>query len=155
MMINFQISESLPADEIVCYKQRLVSAAQAVLHFTGSSPHSEISLVIVDDETIRGLNKQYLGNDTPTDVLSFPAEEVEPESGNPYLGDILIAFSYAKAQADAAGHAVEDELQLLVVHGVLHLLGYDHAEKADRIRMWQAQAKILNALGCPDDVIPH
>ncbi len=153
-MINFQIADDLPAVEINRYQERLQSAAEEALKFASASPSCELSLVITGDEHIRQLNKQYLGIDAPTDVLSFPADEVDPESGNPYLGDVLIAFRFAQAQAVAAGHAVGDELQLLAVHGILHLLGYDHRQDADRIRMWAAQTDILKILGCPDDIIP-
>ena len=154
-MIHFQIADELPADVVAGYQERFQFAAEKALQLNDSSPDCEISLVMVGDEQIQALNQQYLGIDAPTDVLSFPADEVDPESGNPYLGDILIAFPYAQAQAAAAGHALESELQLLAVHGVLHLLGYDHGEEADRIRMWAKQADILKALDCPDDIIPR
>jgi probable rRNA maturation factor len=94
-----------------------------------------------------------MGEDAPTDVLSFPfgdlpsaarIREAASQPGQPtYLGDIAISFPRAKEQAAAAGHSVEAELRLLVVHGVLHLLGHDHAGPADRARMWQAQEEIL------------
>lgn len=154
-MIHFQITEALPASEIVGYQDKIRLAAEKSLQLTDTSLDCDISLVMLGDEQIQALNHQYLGVDAPTDVLSFPADEVDPESGNRYLGDILIAFSYAQAQAAAAGHALDDELQLLAVHGVLHLLGYDHSEDVDRLRMWAKQADILKTLGCTDDVIPR
>jgi probable rRNA maturation factor len=92
------------------------------------------------------LNRQYLGVDAPTDVLSFPVGEVDPESEALYLGDILISYPQALAQAEAAGHPVQAELQLLVVHGTLHLLGYDHAEEDEKTLMWKAQDEILARL---------
>ncbi|OGO38392.1 MAG: rRNA maturation RNase YbeY [Chloroflexi bacterium RBG_16_56_8] len=85
--------------------------------------------------------------DTPTDVLSFPASEQDPESSAPYLGDILISVPRAVDQAQAAGHSAQDEVQLLVVHGVLHLLGHDHAKAQEKARMWKAQAEVLERLG--------
>ena len=88
--------------------------------------------------------------DAATDVLSFPASESDPETGTPYLGDILISIPRATAQAQAAGHPVEDEVQLLVVHGTLHLLGHDHAEAEEKARMWRAQAEVLGRLGLAD-----
>jgi probable rRNA maturation factor len=153
-MINFQIAEGLPADDIVIFQERLRSAAEKALQLTHSAPDCEISLVMVGNEQIRELNRQYLGIDTPTDVLSFPAGDINPESGNIFLGDILIAFPYVQVQAEAANHGLGDELQVLMVHGILHLLGYDHGEEAERIRMWKMQAEILKAIGCPNDVIP-
>ncbi|MGH2523455.1 MAG: rRNA maturation RNase YbeY, partial [Anaerolineales bacterium] len=90
-----------------------------------------------------------LGHDYPTDVLSFPSEETDPETGMRYFGDIAISFPHAHAQAAAGGHPVAAELQLLVVHGVLHLLGHDHAKRAEKARMWAAQAEILKKLKAP------
>jgi len=80
-------------------------------------------------------------------VLSFPASETDPETGARYIGDIIISVPYAARSAEKAGHPVESELQLLVVHGVLHLLGHDHAEPKEKARMWKAQAEILELLG--------
>ena len=85
--------------------------------------------------------------DAPTDVLSFPASETDPESGITYLGDILVSVPRAHQQAIAAGHSLESEVQLLVVHGILHLMGHDHADADEKARMWQAQAEILAGLG--------
>jgi probable rRNA maturation factor len=72
---------------------------------------------------------------------------MDPETGARYIGDILISIPRAQAQADAAGHPLEAEVQLLVVHGVLHLIGHDHAEAEDKARMWKAQTEILKQLG--------
>jgi probable rRNA maturation factor len=99
------------------------------------------------------LNRQYLGRDAVTDVLSFPADEADPESGCRYLGDILLSMPRAAAQAQAGGHPVEQEAQLLVVHGTLHLLGYDHGRKEEKERMWAVQAEILEQLGVPAGVV--
>ena len=107
----------------------------------------DLTIVLSDDAQLHELNRQWMGVDAPTDVLSFPSDETDPESGNRYLGDILISVQRAAEQAKAAGHAVEAEVQLLVVHGVLHLLGYDHAEAREKARMWQAQGEIMSALG--------
>ncbi len=111
------------------------------------SAQGDLSVVLTDDEQLQELNRDYLGIDAPTDVLSFPASETDPESGQAYLGDILISAQRAAQQAEAAGHALDAEVQLLVVHGVLHLLGHDHAEPAEKARMWKAQAAILKSLG--------
>jgi len=112
-----------------------------------ASLDSELSIVLTDDARLRELNRDYLGVDAPTDVLSFPASETDPETGARYIGDILISIPRAQAQADAAGHPLESEVQLLVIHGVLHLLGYDHAQAEEKARMWKAQAEILERLG--------
>jgi probable rRNA maturation factor len=107
----------------------------------------DMTIVLTDDAQLHELNREYLGVDAPTDVLSFPAAEDDPETGTPYLGDILISIPRAKQQAEAAGHSLEDEVQLLVVHGTLHLLGHDHATAAEKARMWQAQAEVMSGLG--------
>ncbi len=108
---------------------------------------AEITIVLTDDAQLHELNREYLGVDAPTDVVSFPASESDPETGAPYLGDILISIPRAREQAQAAGHPVEAEVQLLVVHGTLHLLGYDHAEAEEKARMWNAQAEVMSRLG--------
>jgi probable rRNA maturation factor len=111
------------------------------------SAHADLSIVLSDDRHLHELNLDYLGVDSPTDVLSFPAAEVDPETESVYLGDIVISIQRAMQQAQNAGHPVEAEAQLLVVHGVLHLLGYDHATDEDKSVMWAEQAKILERLG--------
>ncbi|HVN56209.1 MAG TPA: rRNA maturation RNase YbeY [Anaerolineaceae bacterium] len=127
----------------------LEEAAQAALSEEEAPESSELSIVIGDDEMLQTLNLQYLGINSPTDVLSFPSEEKDPESGNLYLGDIILSYPRASEQAEAGGHPVKAELQLLVIHGVLHLLGYDHSEVEERELMWGKQASILIALGSP------
>jgi len=127
----------------------LARTAQAVLTYEGITEPVDLSIVIDKDDRLQELNNQFLGIDSPTDVLSFPSEETDPESGETYLGDIIISFPRALAQAITASHSPEAEVQLLVVHGVLHLLGYDHAENDEKEAMWAAQKAILTQLGVP------
>jgi probable rRNA maturation factor len=127
----------------------LLQAIQATLVHEQQSPQTELTVVLSDDRHLQELNRQFLGIDAPTDVLSFPALEEDPETGETYLGDIAISYERALAQAQTGAHAVEDELRLLTVHGVLHLLGYDHADPIEKAAMWAAQASILNTLGIP------
>lgn len=111
----------------------------------------EMTLVITDDEGIQGLNRDFLGIDAPTDVLAFSAQEgaegfvAAPEMGG-YLGDVIVSYPRAVAQANEQDHSVKQELNLLVVHGVLHLLGYDHGEEAKKTEMWARQETILGSL---------
>ena len=128
----------------------LERAARAALEHESQSLESELSIILTSDARLHELNLNYLGVNAPTDVLSFPAAETDPETGARYVGDILISVPRAQAQAEAAGHPLEAEVQLLVVHGVLHLLGYDHAEAEEKVRMWRAQAEILERLGLGD-----
>lgn len=113
----------------------------------GVSIDYDLSLVLDHDERIRELNLEFLGQDKPTDVLAFPAQHVDPDSGNPYLGDVIISFPRAQAQAEEAGHSVSAELCLLTVHGILHLLGHDHDQPETKAKMWHAQNQILAGLG--------
>ena len=128
-------------------KDLLEHAASLALEHEMQSLDSELTIVLTDDARLQELNRDYLGIDAPTDVLSFPASELDPETGAHYIGDILISMARAESQAIAAGHPLESEVQLLVVHGVLHLLGHDHAEAQEKARMWKAQADILERLG--------
>lgn len=109
--------------------------------------NADLTIVLADDRQLHELNLDYLDVDAPTDVLSFPASETDPETGSVYLGDIVLSIPRATQQAEAAGHSVEAEAQLLVVHGTLHLLGYDHATDEEKAAMWAEQAKVLERLG--------
>jgi probable rRNA maturation factor len=108
---------------------------------------ANITIVLTDDRQLHELNHDFLDVDSPTDVLSFPSLETDPETNELYLGDILISIPRAKQQAESAGHPLEAEVQLLVVHGTLHLLGYDHATDEEKSVMWNEQAKVLERLG--------
>lgn len=116
---------------------------------------SELTLVVAADEVLHELNLRHRGVDAPTDVLAFADETPGPFVNAPdlprYLGDVVVSFPRAQAQAAEAEHEVSVEMQLLVVHGVLHLLGYDDVAEERRARMWQVQAEILRLL----DIEPH
>ena len=142
--IEVQVDETFTAQVST---ERLVQLAAAVLAREGQPEGAGLTLVIVDDAQIQALNRDYRQQDRPTDVLSFPTHEGEecpgPEEAALYLGDVIISYPTASAQAQEAGHAVEDELALLAVHGCLHLVGYDHATDDERARMWAVQDEIL------------
>jgi probable rRNA maturation factor len=138
--INPELKLSLPPD-------LLERAAQETLAHQAAPPEADLTLVLTGDERIQALNRDFLGRDAPTDVLSFPADETDPETGRRYLGDVVISIPRAESQAREGGHALKVELQLLVVHGVLHLLGHDHAGAEEKARMWAAQAKTLEHIG--------
>lgn len=121
------------------------------------SPESldlSLSLLICDDPAIRTLNNTYRGIDQPTDVLSFPAGYTLPESHTTYLGDIAISYPSASKQATLGNYPVNQEIMLLCVHGVLHLLGYDHLLDNDKKVMWDFQKKIMTLLGYEDFSLP-
>jgi probable rRNA maturation factor len=107
----------------------------------------DLTIVITGNAQLRALNREFRGVDAPTDVLSFATDD-QPQASKQtrYLGDVIISYTQANEQAKVGGHPVEAELQLLVVHGVLHLLGHDHDTRPEKARMWQAQAKILKSI---------
>lgn len=121
--------------------------AHEALKHQAAPADADLTIVLTDNAQLQDLNREWMGVDAPTDVLSFPSDETDPESGNRYLGDILVSVQRAAEQAKAAGHSVEAEVQLLVIHGVLHLLGHDHAADEEKVKMWKAQGEILSALG--------
>jgi probable rRNA maturation factor len=142
--INVQIDEIFAGD---VEPRRVREAARVALTEQAAPRPGELTIAITDDDALQRLNRQFLGHDQPTDVLSFPAEETEQTPH--YFGDVVISFPRAYAQAEAGRHPVEAEIQLLIVHGVLHLLGHDHARPQEKARMWAAQAEILRQLKSP------
>lgn len=121
-------------------------AAEATLRHL--QREGEATVVLTSDEEIRRLSREHLGLDEVTDVLAFPHGESEPGSEKVYLGDVVISLPQAVRQAEAAGHSPEAEVTLLTVHGMLHLLGFDHDQAAAKQAMWRVQEEILEALEC-------
>lgn len=113
---------------------------------------AEVSVTLTNDAHIHALNRDYRGVDRPTDVLSFAlTESEEPEifdaPGGVVLGDLVISLERAAAQAETYGHSFLRELSFLTVHGMLHLLGYDHIEEEERLEMEEEQRHVMDALG--------
>ncbi|GIW12646.1 MAG: endoribonuclease YbeY [Tepidiforma sp.] len=108
----------------------LEALARRVLEGEGIAPGTGLAIVITDDNEVRRLNAEFLGIDEPTDVLSFPVDAdddfVGPPGEAPHLGDIAISLDTARRQASQVGHSLQAELEHLLVHGILHLCGYDH-----------------------------
>lgn len=138
-----------PAFTDLVSADRLRIAAESVLGYEGVD--GQVTLVITDDQGIRELNRDFLGIDAPTDVLAFSAQEGDgsfvaaPEMRG-YLGDVILSYPRALAQAGEFGHSVELEFNLLIVHGILHLLGYDHTGEEEKAIMWARQDTILRGL---------
>jgi probable rRNA maturation factor len=147
-MVNLQISETITDTPIALIRDEtfFLETAQRALELVHPEGKAELSLVLTDDAQLQELNREFREVDAPTDVLSFPLNEVDPDSGNLYLGDIVISLPRAQDQAQTQGHSLEDELRLLIVHGILHLHGYDHADEQEQAAMWAVQADILNQL---------
>ena len=128
------------------FVQTLKAAAEATIQDQGLDNRA-LTVVLTDEPGICSYNRNFAGLDAPTDVLSFPDGEADPESGQVYLGDVIVCPPVALKGAAAARHSLVDELCLLTVHGVLHLLDYDHGDPNSRARMWEAQERILQRLG--------
>ena len=127
-------------------------AVRAVLDAEEVTEETEMSLLVTDDGTVQRLNRDYRGKDCTTDVLSFSLSLegepfVLPPDSTRHLGEAVISYPQAARQAVEVGHAVSGELLLLAVHGVLHLLGYDHEKRMDERRMMPRQKAIISALG--------
>ena len=127
---------------------RLVGLSRFVLDRMRVHPLAELCIKAVDEDTMSELNEKWMEGEGPTDVLAFPMDELrpglvneDPEEG--ILGDLMLCPSVAERQAVTAGHTTEAELELLSVHGILHLLGYDHAEPDEHKEMFGLQAQLL------------
>ena len=112
-------------------------------------PQAELCIKAVDEATITGLNEKWMEKEGPTDVLAFPMDELRPglvneELEEGMLGDLVLCPAVAERQAVTAGHSTEAEVELLTVHGILHLLGYDHAEPEEHEEMFGLQAQLLD-----------
>lgn len=133
----------------------LRSLAGLVLEKEDCPLQSEVSVILVGEDEMAAYNRRFLDKSGPTDVISLPIEELvpgrppgtPPKGPPPMLGDVIIAPSYVRRQADELGSDFGDELALMVVHGILHLLGYDHAEEGDADRMEEREQVILQAAG--------
>jgi len=149
-MISLDLDQHLSGSyEITLDLQNsIIYAAQTALSYEQHASTANIVIVLTDDTQLQKLNFEFLQINAPTDVLSFPADERDPETSERYLGDIIVSYPRALAQAATGGHNARDELFLLVVHGVLHLLGYDHSQEDEKREMWEHQSEILKELGC-------
>ncbi len=136
------VNDSLKEEEL----QEIEKAALTALKYENRT--GDLSIQIDTPDHIRELNRQFRNIDRVTDVLTFPAWEGEdPLSGDGYLGDIMICYERASEQAIEYGHSLRRELAFLAVHGVLHLLGYDHMNEQDELIMRTKQTAILNEMG--------
>ena len=138
-------------------------AVDTVLDLEGCPYEAEVSLLITDDKLIQEINRDQRGIDAPTDVLSFPmvqyahpgdfsgVEDMDDcfniETGELMLGDIVLSIDRVRSQAEEYGHSIMREVAFLIVHSMLHLIGYDHIEEEDRILMEDRQRKVMDILG--------
>ena len=143
MSIEVNNESALEVDEAAL--QRLAGYAFDIMHV---HPDAELAIVLVDEAAMEQLHVQWMDEPGPTDVLSFPMDELRPgteEEPTPagLLGDVVLCPQVAQAQAETAGHSLMEELLLLTTHGILHLLGFDHAEPAEEREMFGIQRDIL------------
>ena len=131
-------------------EEELISVARFVIRRMKVNPAAELSMVLLDTNAMADLHMRWMDLPGPTDVMSFPMDEVEPggrpdapDPGPSMLGDIVLCPQFAADQAAAAGHSLGHELALLTVHGVLHLLGFDHAEPDEEKEMFALQRRLL------------
>ena len=154
MEINVLIDEGLETHLEVSWLQ---SVAEQALAAQKVSPDAELSLVIASQERVRRLNRDYLGKDVPTDVIAFSMLPepmaggepgvppfVTPPDGVSHLGEVIVSYPQAVIQAEEHHHPVKKELIILIVHGVLHVLGYDHAEPDQERQMRAREAEIMS-----------
>jgi probable rRNA maturation factor len=148
MQLALEIDEQFAG---FCDRSQIEAAVQAVLEATQST-ESSVAISITDSAAVQQLNFQYRQINAPTDVLSF-SYQPDPDFPEPataeiagHLGDIIIAYPVAQAQAEISGHTPMDEIVLLVVHGMLHLLGFDHDSKTNKASMWSIQSSLLTKL---------
>lgn len=137
-----------PQIEVEVDEERLHHLAVKTLLLEGVAQSLELGLFITDDEGIKELNRRYRGVDEPTDVLAFGGEVegfVSPPE-QPQLRDIVISYPRAASQAQERGHSVAQEIDLLFLHGLLHLLGYEDETPKKKVRMWARQEEVLGAL---------
>lgn len=160
MDVKIMLSRSRPGlghNEARRLIQRAISAA---LREEKVPDDCEVSVLLTDNEGIHELNRDYRGVDRPTDVLSFPANELspgefdadlcerDPETGRVFLGDMAISLEKCETQAEEFGHSFERELMYLTVHSTLHLLGYDHVDEAEMKRQMRGREDaIMSRLG--------
>ena len=128
--------------------EEIVDLARYVLGEMRIHPGADLSVMLVDEEVMSDLHVKWMEEEGPTDVLSFPMDEVRPpppghEPAEGMLGDVVVCPTVAAKQAKTAGHATIDEILLLVTHGILHVLGYDHAEPEEEREMFGLQRKLL------------
>lgn len=128
--------------------REIVALARHVLESLHVHPNAELSVLLVDEEAMSTLHEKWMDEPGPTDVLSFPMDELRPGrvgavTAPGLLGDIVVCPQVAARQAEAARHSAADEILLLVTHGILHLLGFDHAEPEEEQEMFALQRKLL------------
>lgn len=130
-------------------QSRLALAFSSFLNHLSIEQNTSVTVRFTNNRLIRQFNREWMGIDAPTDVLSFENAFRDPETGEHYLGDILISFEKARKQAKLAGHSLQQEVEMLLVHGLLHLVGHDHSNNTEWQAMSETQDAILQTIANP------
>ena len=134
--------------EFECPESELLSLAAYALTFMKIDDRAELSILAVNEDEMERLHMEWMDEEGPTDVLSFPIDQLRPgqplAEGEGTLGDVVLCPAVAQRQAKVAAHSTIDELQILLVHGILHLMGFDHVEKTEEIEMFVLQTQIIS-----------
>jgi probable rRNA maturation factor len=155
-MTNLLVDIEEGLERFSAVQDRVAAAVSRAVERTGGPEKAQIGLLVVGDESMRDFNLEHRGQDRPTDVLSFPLLEpgegitqadVDPETGEVVLGDIVISLPTAERQAEEYGHSLAREAAYLAVHGALHLLGYDHESEGEGEQMRKLEESILESVG--------
>lgn len=146
VITNEQDKIDIPAD----WEEKINKVAAICLKEEQIPEEAEVDLLFVDNETIREMNREYRDKDSATDVLSFPMYEADEEIDDEdeiLFGDIVISLERAQEQCEEYGHSLEREVMYLLVHGLLHLAGYDHMEEEEKKEMRAQEEKLLAVIG--------
>lgn len=150
LAIDLTIDASAWSDRVADAEEIVLRAARAAYLNAGSDQAAELSLVLADDRRVRDLNREWRGKDSPTNVLSFPTEDKGAPGRARHLGDVVLALETVLGEAERFGKPVGHHVAHLTVHGVLHLLGFDHQAPAEAVKMERLEAQILGGLGVAD-----
>jgi probable rRNA maturation factor len=149
-MIHVTRESTLPKEMTLSHIRHIAEVTFMRMGQTGDS-----SIVFTNNASIQNLNREYRKIDSPTDVLSFPSDEIDPMTNCRYLGDIIISTERAISQSEQVGRSYMDELAMLIVHGCLHLSGLDHSTEGDKTIMQKNQEAILQSLGVKNSNWPE
>jgi len=147
VFINNENNYSIPIN--------IEEVVKSTLIYLKSPLDISVGVSFIDEIEMIELNGQYIGYAHSTDVLSFESNEVDPETGFLFLGDIIICYPYVQNQSNNLGNQLENEILLMVIHGLLHLSGFDHDTEESKTKMWDTQTNILNSLEIKINKLPE
>lgn len=150
-----EIKLEVANDHEYSISDNLSKIVEETLEFISFQDNTIISLAFIDEDEISTIYNEYFGYAQSTDVLSFNSNTIDPETGFLILGEILICYPFVEIQANNLKNSIDSEISLLIVHGLLHLLGYDHIDDSMKNEMWTLQTEILKKLNISINSIPE